>query len=188
MISGSIKLAACNTGHATQNWQALDGGTLLNAGTGTCLATTSSSDPLVLQACDPALDVQQWHMTAASLQSGVTGMCAAEDDNGNDASPYLIEPCRGGFFQGFSFNPDGSVSSSLDRCMIGSGTRRDGVGVSTGFCSAGAAQDWVAGPGGELINEGSGLCLDDPGGTQVAGTQLDLQDCDGRLGEVWAIA
>jgi hypothetical protein len=115
-------------------------------------------------------------------------MCVAEDDNGFNSSPYMIEPCHAGFFQGFSFNNDGSVSSSLDRCMIGSGVRRDGGGVSTGFCDAGAAQDWLVGPGGELINSGSGLCLDDPGATQVAGTQLDLQDCDGRLGEVWAIA
>jgi len=72
--------------------------------------------------------------------------------------------------------------------MIGSGARRDGGTVSTGFCDAGYAQDWLAGPGGELINQGSGLCLDDPGNSQVAGTQLVLEDCDGRLGEVWAIA
>jgi hypothetical protein len=187
-VSGSIQLAACTKANAMQSWQVLFGGVLKNTGSGTCLATTSNGNPLTMQACNTAVGDEQWHMTAASIQSGVTGMCVAEDDDGFHSSSYMIEPCHGGFFQGFSFNNDGSVSSSLGRCMIGSGVRRDGGGVSTGFCDAGAAQDWLVGPGGELINSGSGLCLDDPGATQVAGTQLDLQDCDGRLGEVWAIA
>lgn len=72
--------------------------------------------------------------------------------------------------------------------MIGGGFHRDGVGMNSGFCDAGYAQDWLVGPGGELINEASGLCLDDPGNSRVAATHLVQEDCYGQLGETWAIA
>jgi hypothetical protein len=67
-----------------------------------------------------------------------------------------------------------------------------GAGARTlacsGNCDHGPDQLWLAGPGGELINEGTGLCLDDPGNSHLAGTQLVLEDCYGTLGEIWAIA
>ena len=40
---------------------------------------------------------------------------------------------------------------------------------------------------GTLLNSGSGLCLEDPGGNTTPGTQLDLDACSGAAGEQWAL-
>jgi hypothetical protein len=189
LVAASVQLASCDRSDATQSWRLLFGGTLKNIGSGTCLETGSGfTDPITMQGCNSTIGFQQWHLIGATLQSAVPGMCMAVNDNGADPASYMIEPCGNGGLQGFGFNNDGSVLSSLDRCMIGEGTRRDGAGVASGFCDAGAAQDWFVSPSGELINAGSGLCLDDPGNSKVAGTQLVLEDCYGTLGEIWAIA
>lgn len=141
-----------------------------------------------MRRCNENLADQQWTLTGAELTSGIPGMCMATNDNGFDSAPYVIEPCTGSKDTvGFGFGIDNEVISSLDRCMIG-GRRFDGGGINSGFCNQGAAQLWLPGPGGELINEGSGLCLDDPGNSHVAGTQLVLEDCYGTLGEIWAIS
>jgi hypothetical protein len=186
--ASGVELAACDTTTTTLDWRLLYGGTLMNAGTGTCLETANLyEDPLSMEPCDATLGYQQWHVMTATLQSGVPGMCMAADDNGYNSSPYMIEPCGEGDERGFGFNNDGSVLTSLDRCMIGEDRRIDGAEVSSGFCDQGYAQDWLVGPGGELINEATGLCLDDPGNSEVAGTPLELEDCYGQLGEIWAL-
>lgn len=184
LAAGSVQLAACDRNITTQSWRLLYGGTLENTGSGTCLeAGNNWTNPLTLQACNTAIGYQRWHLLGATLQSAVPGMCMAVNDNGFDPAPYMIEPCGGGYQQGFGFNNDGEVLSSLLRCM-GYGL----TGVTSGDCTGSVAQDWLVGPGGELINEGSGQCLDDPGNSEAAGTQLVLEPCYGTLGEIWAIA
>lgn len=191
LASGSLVLQACDPVNADQGWVLLFAGTFKNAGTGTCVATTDAADPLVMSACNANRGSQQWTLVGARLRSAVPGMCLVTDDDGFHTSPYVIEPCAaptGTLTFGFDLN--GNVQSSLFRCMIGSGRRLDGTVVNSGSCSAnqGPAEDWLEGPGGELINEGSGLCLDDPGNSKTAGTELILNDCYGSLGEIWAIS
>lgn len=184
LAAGSVQLGGCDRGVTTQGWRLLFGGTLENAGAGRCLETGSNfTNPLTLQPCNTALGFQQWHLITATLQSAVPGMCMAVNDDGFHPAPYTVEPCGNGGQQGFGFNNDGRVLSSLLRCM-GEGN----AGVESANCSGSVAQDWLVGPGGELINESSGLCLDDQANSQVAGTQLVLDPCYGTLGEIWAIA
>jgi len=49
------------------------------------------------------------------------------------------------------------------------------------------SQQWLVGPGGELINAHSGDCLADPGNKTANGTALKLGACYGRAGETWAV-
>jgi hypothetical protein len=187
LAGGSLELQTCDRRTATQSWLLLFGGTIKNVGTGTCVATTNTQNPLTMQPCDESLAAQQWTLTGAELTSAIPGMCMATNDDGFHTAPYVIEPCTGtNNTVGFGFGIDNEVISSLDRCMIGA-RRLDGSGINSGFCTGGF-QLWLVGPTGELINESSGLCLDDPGNSRVAGTQLVLEDCYGTLGEIWAIS
>jgi hypothetical protein len=125
LAAGSVQLAACDQSEATQSWRLLFGGTLENTGSGTCLDAGSAwTNPLTLQACDAGLGYQQWHLITATPQSAVPGMCVAVNDNGADSAPYVVGPCGGGDQQGFGFNSDGTVLSSLLRCMSTGGYRR----------------------------------------------------------------
>jgi len=189
LASGSLELQACHRSSATQSWLLGFGGTIKNIGTGSCVATTNAGNPLTMRRCEEKLAAQQWTLTGAELTSAIPGMCMAVSDDGFHSAPYVIEPCTGGTGNvGFGFNINGEVDSSLGRCMVGGRRRIDGGGISSGNCDQGPDQLWLVGPGGELINEGTGLCLDDPGNSHLAGTQLVLEDCYGTLGEIWAIA
>ncbi len=178
-VSAAIKLAKCATGAADQGWRLLLGDVLQNAGTGTCLEIGAQwSDPLTLAPCDAAIGYQRWVASDAKLVSGVGGLCASVDDTGAGQAAFTLEPC--GQSVPFGFGPDGSVIISDLRCM--------GAGPGAANCDGGTDQDWLWGPGGELVNESSGQCLDDPGNATAAGTDLTTLDCYGLPGEVWARA
>ena len=42
-----------------------------------------------------------------------------------------------------------------------------------------------AGPNGSLVNQASGLCLDDPGLQTGNGTQLQIYSCNGGPNQFW---
>jgi Ricin-type beta-trefoil lectin domain len=180
LVSGGLQLQTCNHANATQSWRQLLGGVLENTGTGSCLTTASGqANPLSMTKCDTASGYQRWWLSAVSYTSGVPGMCLADDDDGFHTSAYMMEPCRDGYSQDYWINVDGSVSSSLGRCL--------GPGAS-GNCDGKPDQVWLYGPDGELINESTGLCLDDPDGAATAGTDLTMSDCYGELGEIWGVS
>ena len=156
-----------------------EGDLLQNASTGTCLVTGADvTDALTLAGCSAADGGQNWAEAGAKLVSGTGGMCVSDADTGAGGYPSTLEPC--GQSVRFGMGPDGSVISSLGRCM--------GPGGGIGNCEGQPYDDWLWGPGGELINEGTGLCLDDPGDAATAGTELTTTDCYGLPGEVWARA
>jgi hypothetical protein len=183
--SGTIRLTACAADPA-QGWRLLpgsvtdnEGDLLQNASTGTCLVTgTDVTDPLALVSCSAADAAQNWAEAGAKLVSGTGGMCVSVADTGVGGAQDTLEPC--GQSVRFGMGPDNSVISSLGRCM--------GPGAGVGNCDGQPDDDWLWGPGGELINAGSGLCLDDPGDAATAGTGLITTDCYGSPGEVWARA
>jgi hypothetical protein len=180
LVSGGLQLQTCNHAYAMQSWRQLLGGVLENTGTGSCLTTASGqANPLSMTKCNTASGYQRWWLSAVSYTSGVPGMCLADDDDGFHTSPYMMEPCHDGYSQDYWINVDGSVSSSLGRCL--------GPGAG-GNCDGKPDQVWLYGPDGELINESTGLCLDDPDGSATAGTDLTMSDCYGELGEIWGVA
>lgn len=175
-VSGAISLATCTAGSAAQSWRLQLGNLLVNTGTGTCL-TASSATALSLARCGAAPSDQDWFLNAAQISSGVPGMCLSGDPTSTGSVDYTVEPCaRAG---GFYITDAGTIASSLDRCL--------GGGMN-GVCINGPADVWLWGPGGELMNESSGLCLDDPGDSATAGTEVTTSDCYGQPGEIWSVA
>jgi len=52
-------------------------------------------------------------------------------------------------------------------------------------CNGSGTQAWTPGPNGRLVNQASGLCLDDPGSNTNNGTQLDIWACTGGSNQHW---
>lgn len=181
LVGNSPQLAACTPGASDEAWTFSTGGQFENPSSGTCLGTPSTpSTTIAPVTCDPTSGRDSWYLDAATIQSALPGMCVATSDDGFHSSPVMIGTCRSFDDQNLWIDINARIESSLDRC-VGSGQ-----GVQIGSCTGAFGQDWLVGPNGELINEGSGLCLDDPGDSTVSGTQLTESDCYGQLGQIWA--
>jgi hypothetical protein len=182
-------LVTCNQSSASDGWYRRYDGLLANARTGTCLDAGQYTGPLTLQACNMALTQQQWQVQGSTLQSAIPGVCVAADDTSPNFTqtyygPVEVEPCgQVGLDYGFAFAPTnliwnefGCVSSSFG-------------GLESGSTCGGPSLegDWIVIGAGELMDQGTGLCIGDPGGTTNAGTQLDLEPCYGGLGELWSV-
>jgi Ricin-type beta-trefoil lectin domain len=180
---GTVQLATCNRGIATQGWRRLYGALLQDAGSGSCLQTDATfASPLTLQACSTGDFYQQWYLTTASLESAVPGMCLGT------GSVSSIEPCgQSGTAQNYIFESDGVIlSDDGSVCLTGG---YGGVDSLEGIlCGGSDTYDlWLPLANGEIANQVTGECLDDSGNSAVAGTPLQLAPCDGSIGEIWAI-
>ncbi len=156
---------------------------LFNPASGRCLSGRAypEGSRVVSSPCSSA-GFENWVVTRLSVRSGVPGLCASY--SGTFGQKARSATCSATADQAFGISGDtiaglsGScfdVHSLLDRAAI----IPDGcTGSATGF-----SQQWLTGPGGELINANSGKCLDDPG----RGQPLEQEDCYGLPGEIWAI-
>jgi hypothetical protein len=185
LAAGTVDLATCDTATSSQNWRQLYGGPLEDLGAGKCLDAGNYANPLTLQACDTAIGYQQWHLLGGTVQSGVHGMCVATDRSQGLSQPatMVIEPCGlSGQDYVYSFGLDGRIYASTG-CISAAGD-----GTVDSICGTNGADQWIPLANGELVNEELALCLDDPGNSTVAGTQLVVRACYGTLGEIWALA
>ncbi len=154
---------------------------LINPASGACLNGGPLADGtrVVLSACSTASSAygQNWTLPNGPVLDGISGLCLS--------GPANVSACALGPKQ--SWQEYNGLLSSGSGCLTAKGLL-DGTRVVAAQCgsiSAAPAQTWLPGPGGQLINEASGLCLDDPG-KAGPGTALVLQDCYGQRGEVWA--
>ena len=191
----SVVLASCD-GANTQQWLITgSAGQLYNTDAGLCLddpgSSTANGTQLDVTGCTGA-DNQGWTPPASPIQSGVSGMCV--DDNADattNGNKIQIWGCNGKASQNWADEPDRTLRLDGGKCLTVSGASKlDGAKVVLSACATGTPhgnQQWMLGPGGELVNLNSGRCLDDPGNSTTAGTALVQQDCYGQPGEIWAI-
>ncbi len=185
--SGStVALAACSAGSAAQSWHATYDGGLENGATGTCLDAGDFSGPLALNACDYSKAGQQW-LVVSTLQTAVPGTCIGTYD-------YLTQPPTNVMTEPCGQSDDYQFATDQNSLRLGAFCVNFGyLGyVSTEAnsylnCLGGADDSWDPLPDGEILNNGNGLCLSDPGDSALPGNQLQLAPCDGSLGEIWAI-
>jgi hypothetical protein len=188
-VSGkTVDLAACAPGTTAQAWFAQAGGGLENGSTRTCLDAGTFTGPLSLHACDTSKAGQQWSL-ASPLQSAVPGTCIATADHFiQPPTDVDVEPCgQSSLDYAFSYGPPGNLrlgASCVTWGFLGYVSTEANSYLS---CQEGAADLWFPLPNGEILNSGNGLCLDDPGNSALPNNQLQLQACDGSLGEIWSI-
>lgn len=189
-----LVLGICQPGSTAQGWIAAGYGMLRNAEDGGCLAaaTMSLGQRVGLGACNEAGDVR-WTLPGGALVAGGRGLCAAGGGANNIPAPIRVVGCEANTpDQMITLHGDGGIEVS-GYCLDVPGpsfvgTALDGAAVVQNLCegSTAASQIWLIGPGGELINDYSGKCLDDPG-DGGSGTALVQEDCYGSSGEIWAV-
>jgi hypothetical protein len=130
--------------------------------------------------------------SVGAITSRLPGQCLDDWHSSTaDRNKIDIYRCDRGRAQAWSVNPqaDGTLQLSLikaagTRCVTVPGDRTAaGTGVVLQRCNS-SGQDWLARPGGYLVNPRSGLCLTDPGAGR-SGTQLDLTRCAGTAAQHW---
>jgi ricin-type beta-trefoil lectin protein/subtilase family protein len=189
-----LTLDPCQPRSAAQGWVMAGDGRLRNAEAGGCLriARMAAGQRVRLGACNQA-GVVRWTLPSGLLVAGGSGLCA-EDAGGTDV-PLAVQLARcaaSASDEQIMLHADGGIEVGGDcfdvpgPTLIGSSL--DGAAVVQNFCGENEvpAQVWLIGPGGELINNYSGKCLDDPAGGG-AGTSLVQEDCYGLPGEIWAV-
>jgi hypothetical protein len=181
----------------TQKWMIVgSAGQLYNPAAKLCLAdpdgSTHSGQQVWVWDCDGQSN-QAWNLSASPVQSGIAGMCVDDNhDSTTSGNKIQVWGCLGNHpAQQWTDEPDETLRLDGGKCMTvtGTNTRLDGDVVKLETCGSPAytTQQWVTGPGGDLINVNSGLCLTDPGNNSTQGTALVQQDCYGLLGQIWAI-
>jgi GH25 family lysozyme M1 (1,4-beta-N-acetylmuramidase) len=72
------------------------------------------------------------------------------------------------------------------RCLAATGTTSRSK-VVLAACAAAASQQWRVGNGAELVNLGSGACLDDPYSSAANGVALWIYTCNGGVNQKWLL-
>jgi Ricin-type beta-trefoil lectin domain/Subtilase family len=181
---GAQATAAACDGSASERWQDVGYGLLMDSQSGLCLAASSTSDSVITEPCQ-VTSRQVWIRPAAELVSGAGLLCIDDTD-----FRLRVRTCDGNPGQRWLIMPRGVLmNSSVNQCLDGGTFTKDGQGVINDNCGASSArksgaQTWLPGPNGELINARSGKCLADAknGGP---GSKIVLNDCYGQPGEIW---
>ena len=100
---------------------------------------------------------------------------------GNEIDAYT---CNGSASQVFQEATNGTLQV-LSNCVDVTGTT-SGSKVELNPCSGASTQDWTVESNGEVLNNASGLCLDDPGNNAGAGAvQMEVETCTDSAQQDW---
>jgi glucosylceramidase len=119
--------------------------------------------------------------------TGYQGLCLdVRSASSADGTPVQVYTCNGTSGQQWTVESNGALQA-LGKCLdvAGAGTA-NGTLVQLYTCNGTGAQTWQAQSNGELVNPGSGKCLDDTG-FGGAGTQVQIWSCAGGTNQVWTL-
>jgi predicted alpha-1,2-mannosidase len=123
------------------------------------------------------------------VTSGVSSALCVDDlhTGVTSGNPVQIYACNGTEAQEWTIAPGGTVSA-VGLCLgTASSGAKPGTRVNLYTCDGTGTQRWATGPKGTLVNSGSHLCLDDPGGVTTTGTRLEVDTCGQAAGEDWML-
>ncbi|HEY6277733.1 MAG TPA: ricin-type beta-trefoil lectin domain protein [Streptosporangiaceae bacterium] len=179
-------------GSAGEQWALAGLGQLVSPAAGRCLsgpASGANGTQVSIADCTGQAS-QSWTPPASPVPSGVAGKCMDDRNNAtSNGNPIQSAACTTSSRQKWTVMPDGTVRIH-GKCLDVSGlSSLDGAAIDLYTCSSArlASQQWLTGPGGELINARSGRCLAIPGDSTANGTALKQEDCYGNAGEIWAL-
>ena len=167
--STTVGFATCNR-TAGQEWQYQPGGSLVNGGTGKCLAEASSGTQpaaVVQAACDGAAG-QAWTLPAGPLFAGLPGNClAAVRPRTGSLLHLVVTRCARTAGPSWTISPSGTLSV-LGHCLTAQTPLRPGAPATLSACGGTAAQrarqQWqplTENGSSFLVEPLTGLCLGD---------------------------
>lgn len=115
--------------------------------------------------------------------TGLAGKCA--EAAGTNGGAVRIDDCDGSAAQAWTLSTDGTVRA-MGQCLTASGTA-NGAATQLSPCDGSAAQAWQAETNRQLVNAGSGRCLDVTDKSSANLTPLQIWDCWGASNQVWTL-
>jgi hypothetical protein len=187
-LAGTSAVLGNCTGSSQTLWGYLGLGALWNLATGGCLnvAQQAAGTQAKTVSCNFG-PTQTWDMPAGPMVGGAGQLCLKNPSFGH----VKVAACDfgGGADRRELWTLQGTGLISNDQsglCLAANGTF-SATAVTAESCDFNnLAQTWEPGPGGQMINLGSGKCLADPNSGE-AGTTLVQNDCYGDLGEIWGL-
>jgi hypothetical protein len=193
-----VVLEPC-TSASTQQWKQGPGNTVLNQGASLCLddpsGSTTSGTTLDIASCSGGQD-QVWPLPTAPgpaagapsgpvfprLTQSSTQQACLDDANDSTTAGNKVQvwTCRGDPAQTWLARPDGTIRIGQSSCLDTSG----GAAVLNS-CDGHSSQIWTAGQNNSLIQQSSGLCLDDS--NPANGTEPQVMSCDGSSNQDWRL-
>ncbi len=192
----AVVLGTC-AGSGTQSWAQGAGGSLVNQGSGLCLddpgESTTNNTALQIATCDGSIE-QSWPLPAAPASPAppAVGSVYPTEEQRNGDVPCLdaaaggkavLQACVGSKPQQWTMAADGTFQNA-SLCLDTAGTFQTALAVLN-TCDGSSTQVWTPGPNGSLVNQASGLCLDDPGLNTANGTQMQIYSCNGGPNQDW---
>jgi hypothetical protein len=209
-----LVLDTCSSATTTQQWSQGAGNTVINEGATTaqggpmCLDVPSASitngvtsgTQLDIATCSGGTN-QVWPLPSAPgpAAGAPTGPVYPMETQADSQQPCLddasvqINPtttvnegelwsCRGDTVQDWIVEPGGTIQIGASSCLD---TASGGTQVMINPCDGASSQIWTQGPNNSLIQQSSGLCLDDPSSNPSNGIQLDVESCGGGPNQAW---
>ena len=179
-----VALGSCNDSPA-ELWGYLGFGALFNLATGGCLAVPSRTAATQAVTANCTFEKSQtWNLPGGPMIDGAGALCL----NNPSGAQVKVSNCDYNSVrtQLWSLEGDGAIKDSRHQCLAANGLL-SATAVTVEPCDqTNFAQLWEPGPGGQLINIGSGKCLADKG-NGGAGTVVVQNDCYGDAGELWGL-
>ncbi|MEU3562671.1 ricin-type beta-trefoil lectin domain protein [Kitasatospora sp. NPDC006786] len=116
---------------------------------------------------------------SGAITSALPGLCLDSRVAGDPAA-IGAGTCDGSPAQAWTMGDDGSVGQS-GRCVEDPGL---GFPVLTD-CTSRPDQRWRVTPTGQLANQGTGRCVENPGAAASGTAQVRMRPCEARTGQEW---
>ncbi|HEX3964774.1 MAG TPA: ricin-type beta-trefoil lectin domain protein [Trebonia sp.] len=184
--AGSHLIGLANCANSSALLWVLTGyaGAIVNPATGDCItdpnSSTTNNTQLTAQPCTTSAN-QAWTMSASPVTSGIAGKCLAV--SGGSA---ISTACSGSTAQRVTLGLDGSLRFGGYCLYNAGGGGNDGTAIKELGCNGSSAELWGISAYGQIQNLLSRKCLAVPGNSSANGAKLELEDCYGQPGEVWA--
>jgi hypothetical protein len=193
-----LQLYTCNGG-ANELWEITGGyGQLYNPASGRCIDDPSSSKSngtqLDIWSCNDE-PWQDWVLPSSPFESAVPGKCINDSGNSTANGAAIVSyTCNGAGNEKLEVATAGAYAVLLvnGKCLnaTGNGTN-DGTVIQLYTCvnssdDVYAANLWYLTAYGQIENAQAQKCLAIPNNSTANSTRLELEDCYGEPGEIWA--
>ena len=194
--SVSLQLSASSSGSYLVTWRAtgLPVGLSLNSETGLIsgtLSTAAKYTPTVIATDETgARKSVQFNWTTKATGSGMIkgehGKCLDDFGSGTaNGTKVDIWTCNGTPAQTWTFS--GGALSVLGKCLDDESQGGSGAKLVVWNCNGHNAQTWTHRSNGEYVLKLNGLCLTDPSGSSVNGTQVLIRPCKDFADQQWTL-
>lgn len=193
-VATSLQLQGQSSGGFPLTWSAqnLPAGLSINPGTGLISGTPSAANAysVTVTGTDPsgasASAAFTWTIAQAGRAiKGDGGVCLDDFGSGTtNGNPIDIWACNHTGAQQWTFNSSGTLSvlgmCLADRHYTGAGTK-----LVLWSCIGNRNEQWTHNSKGEYVLKFDGLCLTDPSGSTVNGTQVEIRACKDFHDQQW---